>query len=129
MIMEAFEGYESKIVYDIVGHSGEGHNIPFVLARKPPKDDKERLETLKMMSAHSQFCWPGDHTLQATENAIESLMEEEDNDNSIVIVLSDANLARYGIQPKELANVIMKGEPKVQGYVIFIGSLAEEADM
>lgn len=55
--MEAFQGYESRVQYDIVGHSGETHCIEFVDAKSPPVDAKQRMETLKMMHAHSQFCW------------------------------------------------------------------------
>ncbi|XP_037937936.1 von Willebrand factor A domain-containing protein 8 isoform X2 [Teleopsis dalmanni] len=127
MVMEAFEGFEKKIVYDVVGHSGEGWEIPFINAGKAPKTDKERFETIRMMHAHSQFCWSGDSTVKATKEAINSLTEE-DYDNSIVVVLSDANLSRYGIQPRDLAKALMNGEPKVKGHVIFIGSLAEEAE-
>lgn len=127
MVMEAFEGYEKKIVYDIVGHSGEGWEIPFVMPGNPPKTDKERFETIRMMHAHSQFCWSGDSTVKAAKEAIDTLAKE-DYDNSIVVVLSDANLSRYGIHPKDFAKALMKGEPKVKGHVIFIGSLAEEAD-
>ncbi|KAI9590474.1 von Willebrand factor A domain-containing protein 8 isoform X1 [Glossina fuscipes] len=128
MVMEAFEGYEKKIVYDIVGHSGESFELPFVNAGSPPKTDKERLETIRMMHAHSQFCWSGDSTVKATKEAVNSLTHE-DYDNNMVVVLSDANLSRYAIQPKEFAKALMDGEPKVKGHVIFIGSLAEEADI
>ncbi|XP_075158408.1 von Willebrand factor A domain-containing protein c12.2 [Haematobia irritans] len=128
MVMEALEGYEKKVVYDIVGHSGEGYEIPFVVSGSPPKTDKERFETIRMMHAHSQFCWSGDSTVKAAKEAVNTLAEE-DYDNSIVIVLSDANLSRYGIQPKDFAKALMNGEPKVKGHVIFIGSLAEEADI
>ncbi|XP_054728562.1 von Willebrand factor A domain-containing protein 8 [Anastrepha obliqua] len=127
MVMEAFEGFEKKIVYDIVGHSGEGWEIPFVCAGSPPKTDKERFETIRMMHAHSQFCWSGDSTVKAIKEAVNTL-STEDYDNSIVVVLSDANLSRYGIQPKELAKALMNGEPKVKAHMLFIGSLAEEAD-
>lgn len=128
MVMEAFEGFESKIVYDIIGHSGESPNIPFVQVDKTPKTDKDRLETIKMMHAHSQYCWSGDHTLAATHHSIDSL-SKEDHDDSIVIVLSDANLRRYNINPKKLSEILKMGEPKVQAYVIFIGSLSEEAEI
>lgn len=127
MVMEAFEGFEKKILYDIVGHSGEGWEIPFVSAGNPPKTDKERFETIRMMHAHSQFCWSGDSTVKAIKEAVNTLSNEE-YDNSIVVVLSDANLSRYGIQPRELAVALMNGEPKVKGHVLFIGSLEEEAD-
>ncbi|XP_055526444.1 von Willebrand factor A domain-containing protein 8 [Wyeomyia smithii] len=128
MVMEAFDGFETKIKYDIVGHSGEAVEIPFINVSNPPKDDKRRLDTIKMMHAHSQYCWSGDHTLAATKNAVDS-MAKEDCDEAIVVVLSDANLSRYGISPKNLNDVLQKQSPKVQGYVIFIGSLGDEAQL
>lgn len=129
MAMEAFEGFEKKIAYDIIGHSGEGWELPFVNVGSPPKNDKERFEVIRMMHAHSQFCWSGDSTVKAAREACSTLGAEENFDNGIVVVLSDANLARYGIAPKDLAMALKRGEPKVKGYVIFIGSLAEEADV
>uniref|UniRef100_A0A8C0L1T8 von Willebrand factor A domain-containing protein 8 n=1 Tax=Canis lupus dingo TaxID=286419 RepID=A0A8C0L1T8_CANLU len=62
MVMEAFENYEEKFKYDIVGHSGDGYNIGLVPLNKIPKDNKQRLEILKTMHAHAQFCMSGDHT-------------------------------------------------------------------
>lgn len=81
-----------------------------------------------MMHAHSQFCWSGDHTLEAIKHAVDSL-SKEDSDESIVIVLSDANLSRYNISPKSLKTALVSQEPKVQAYAIFIGSLDNEAQM
>lgn len=78
------------------------------------------------MSAHSQYCWSGDNTLPATELAIKSLAEEE-SDESIVVVLSDANLQRYGIPPSELAAALTSC-PSVSAYVIFIGGLGDQAE-
>ncbi|XP_070067126.1 von Willebrand factor A domain-containing protein 8 isoform X2 [Drosophila virilis] len=128
MVIEAFDGYEKKIAYDIVGHSGEGWDLPFVNMGSVPKNDKERFDIIRMMRAHSQFCWSGDNTVKAAREACTTLGAELNYDNGIVVVLSDANLARYRILPKDLALSLACGEPKVKGYVIFIGSLAEEAD-
>ncbi|XP_055616057.1 von Willebrand factor A domain-containing protein 8 [Toxorhynchites rutilus septentrionalis] len=128
MVMEAFDGFETKIKYDIVGHSGEAVEIPFINVSNPPKDDKRRLETIKMMHAHSQFCWSGDHTLPAARNAVDGMAKEE-CDEAIVVVLSDANLSRYGISPRNLNDILQKQSPKVQAYVIFIGSLGDEAQL
>lgn len=50
MVMEAFEGFENRVQYDIVGHSGESRSIPFVNEKKPPADPKMRLETIKVSS-------------------------------------------------------------------------------
>lgn len=49
MVMEAFEGFEKRVGYDIVGHSGESKNIPFVNVNNPPNDPKKRLETIKVI--------------------------------------------------------------------------------
>ena len=59
MVMESFSGFENKIVYDIIGHSGDGYNIKFADAAAPPKNEAERLKVLKTMIAHSQFCSSG----------------------------------------------------------------------
>lgn len=48
MVMEALEGFQDKVEYDVVGHSGETYYIPFVDPKKPPNDDKLRLETIKV---------------------------------------------------------------------------------
>lgn len=48
MVMEAFDGFHDRVQYDIVGHSGETHQIQFVDHKNPPKDAKMRLETIKV---------------------------------------------------------------------------------
>uniref|UniRef100_A0A8B9ILM9 von Willebrand factor A domain-containing protein 8 n=1 Tax=Anser cygnoides TaxID=8845 RepID=A0A8B9ILM9_ANSCY len=48
MVMEAFENYEHKFKYDIVGHSGDGFNIALVGSDRVPKNNKQRLEILKV---------------------------------------------------------------------------------
>lgn len=78
------------------------------------------------MHAHAQFCMSGDHTLEATSLAIQSLAKE-DCDEAFVIVLSDANLERYGIAPERFGR-ILTSDPKVNAYAIFIGSLGNQAD-
>ncbi|KAM6096548.1 von Willebrand factor A domain-containing protein 8 [Chlamydotis macqueenii] len=126
MVMEAFENYEHKFKYDIVGHSGDGFNIALVGSDKVPKNNKQRLEILKIMHAHAQFCMSGDHTLEGTEHAIREIAREE-ADEYFVIVLSDANLERYGIQPSRFAQVLTTNA-QVNAFAIFIGSLGDQAD-
>jgi von Willebrand factor A domain-containing protein 8 len=116
MLMESFEGFENKIQMNIVGHSGESPCIPFVDHKSPPNNDKLRLETLKMMHAHSQYCWQGDNTLNASKIAVENIATE-DCDEAIVVILSDANLQRYAIPPKKLTQMLMMKEPKVHAYM------------
>lgn len=78
------------------------------------------------MHAHSQFCWSGDNTLQSTEWAVTNLAEE-DCDEAILIVLSDANLQRYGISPLKLSETLCL-KPSVSAYAIFLGSLGDQAE-
>uniref|UniRef100_A0A452ENS0 von Willebrand factor A domain-containing protein 8 n=1 Tax=Capra hircus TaxID=9925 RepID=A0A452ENS0_CAPHI len=111
--------------YDIAGHSGDGYNIGLVPINKVPKDNKQRLEILKTMHAHAQFCMSGDHTLEGTEHAIKEIAKEE-ADEYFVIVLSDANLSRYGIHPAKFAQ-ILTSNPQVNAFAIFIGSLGDQA--
>uniref|UniRef100_A0A8C9PJU6 von Willebrand factor A domain-containing protein 8 n=1 Tax=Spermophilus dauricus TaxID=99837 RepID=A0A8C9PJU6_SPEDA len=125
MVMEAFENYEEKFKYDIAGHSGDDYNIELVSINKIPKNNKQRLEILKTMHAHSQFCMSGDHTLMGTEHAIKEIVKEE-ADEYFVIVLSDANLSRYGIKPATFAQ-ILTSDPQVNSFAIFIGSLGDQA--
>lgn len=126
MVLEAFENYEHKFKYDIVGHSGDGYNIALVESGKVPKNNKQRLEILKVMHAHAQFCMSGDHTLEGTEHAIREIAKE-DADEYFVIVLSDANLERYGIEPSKFAQVLTTNS-QVNAFAIFIGSLGDQAD-
>lgn len=78
------------------------------------------------MHAHSQYCWSGDHTLESTEWAV-STLSEEDCDEAILVVLSDANLQRYGIPASKLAQALIS-KPTVSAYAIFIGSLGDQAE-
>uniref|UniRef100_A0A1Y1MII6 von Willebrand factor A domain-containing protein 8 n=1 Tax=Photinus pyralis TaxID=7054 RepID=A0A1Y1MII6_PHOPY len=126
LLMEAMEGFDDKIQYDIMGHSGDAHDIKFITKGNPPKNNKERLNILKTMYAHSQFCFAGDNTLEATELAIKS-MSDGDFDEAIVVVLSDANLQRYSIPSSELAKVLSQSE-KINSYAVFIGSLGDQAE-
>uniref|UniRef100_A0A3Q2TY78 von Willebrand factor A domain-containing protein 8 n=1 Tax=Fundulus heteroclitus TaxID=8078 RepID=A0A3Q2TY78_FUNHE len=126
MVMEALESYEHKFKYDIVGHSGDGYDIELVSADKMPKNDKQRLKVLKTMHAHAQFCMSGDYTLEATDASIKELAREE-ADEHFVVVLSDANLERYGIRPERFAQVLTS-DPQVNAFAIFIGSLGDQAE-
>ncbi|XP_059823780.1 von Willebrand factor A domain-containing protein 8 [Hypanus sabinus] len=126
MVLEAFENYEQKLKYDIVGHSGDGFNIELVRSEHLPKNNKERLRIIKIMYAHAQFCMSGDHTLEGTEHAIQEIAKEE-ADEHFVIVLSDANLERYGISSTRFARALTCN-PQVNAFAIFIGSLGDQAE-
>ncbi|TMS06972.1 von Willebrand factor A domain-containing protein 8 [Larimichthys crocea] len=126
MVMEALESYEHKFKYDIVGHSGDGYDIELVRVDKVPRNNKQRLKVLKTMHAHAQFCMSGDYTLEGTDASIKELAREE-ADEHFVVVLSDANLERYGIRPERFAQVLTS-DPQVNAFAIFIGSLGDQAE-
>jgi len=48
LVMEAFEGHEKKFSYDIMGHSGETYDHVFVEPGKPPTNNKQRLDIIKV---------------------------------------------------------------------------------
>jgi hypothetical protein len=129
LIMESFDGFNdsNKFEYSIVGHSGDSPCIPFVDWSQPPANELEKMRVLQAMHAHSQYCMSGDYTLEAVGNAIEHVSNTGDNDGT-VICLSDANLARYGIDPRQLGNIVEAGTQRgVSAYVVFIASFGEEA--
>lgn len=55
MVMEAFDGFEDKIKYDIVGHSGDTDKIEFVKFNNPPKNNKERLDIIRVRNPFGCF--------------------------------------------------------------------------
>ncbi|KAJ3111696.1 hypothetical protein HDU96_005449 [Phlyctochytrium bullatum] len=130
LVMESLQGLESKYVYDIVGHSGDSDCIEFVKANDPPKDEMERLKVLQNMEAHTQYCSNGDSTLPATKRAMKDILENPkmEADSYFVVVISDANLTRYGITASQLAEALVS-EKSVQSAMIFIGSLQGQAEV
>ena len=125
--------------YDIFGHSGETYVEQFVHKDRPPKNNRERLNTLKLMLAHSQFCISGDHTLEAASHHTRELAAEEEKgeeaDERFLLLLSDANFDRYGIRPERLGQILTggggsggsNGGADVNAYAIFVGSLGDQA--
>ncbi|KAF4047109.1 ATPase family associated domain-containing protein 5 [Phytophthora infestans] len=126
MIMESFAGFERELDYCIFGHSGDSPEIPFVEFGAPPKDRKERLQVLQKMVAHTQYCRSGDHTVEAVERGVQRVAALEGGDR-FVFVVSDANLERYGIEPRYLGRKLL-AEPGVRAHALFIASFADEAE-
>jgi hypothetical protein len=137
MVMEAFEGYQDSFDFALVGHSGDGPEVPLVAFGDPPKDRKERLRVLQRMVAHAQFCYSGDHTVEAAHVAVKAVKEGEgssgDDDSSSIgkkrhfaFVLSDANLKRYDIRPAELG-AALTADPSVSAHLVMVASMADEA--
>lgn len=131
LIMESFDGFgdPNKFDYSIVAHSGDSPCIPLVNWSEPPKNELERMNVLQSMMAHSQYCMSGDYTLEALGNAIDKVASSDGDDaEGTVICLSDANLARYGIDPRQMGTMIEAGTKRgVKAYAVFIASFGEEA--
>lgn len=86
--------------------------MSFVKTDHHPKNNKERLDTLKRMIAHTQvmkfsivicvnkcfyfqYCVSGDNTVESLQFAIKELAAKKDDfDETVVILVSDANLER-----------------------------------
>lgn len=93
-------------------------------------NERDKMSVMEKMVAHAQFCMSGDHTLQATEIAIDRALqgaEEGDNTQRMVIVLSDANFDRYDIDPADVSRIMRKSD-KVKVHMILIASLRDEAE-
>ncbi|KAF9184077.1 von Willebrand factor A domain-containing protein 8 [Haplosporangium sp. Z 767] len=126
MIMESFRNFEHKFAYSIIGHSGDSPNLEFVKEGRYPKSEKDVFKVISQMSAHSQYCLSGDNTLSATSMAMREIVKD-DADDYIVVVLSDANIGQYNIKPEDLGR-ILRSDDRVTSSMIFIGSLADQAD-
>ena len=127
LVMEAFdESTTRKWHYEIVGHSGDGPNLQFVAYGEPPATAKQRLDVINKMKAHCEYSASGDHTLEATTEAIERVYAEE-ADDYIVMVISDANLPRYGIKPQQFG-AALTSNMEVQAFAVFIASIGSAAE-
>merc|ERR550514_87781 len=67
----------------------------------------------------------GDNTLAATLRAVAKIADEEADDR-FVFVVSDANLAQYGVSPKVMAKALQQDD-RVNVYAFFIAG-AEQAE-
>ena len=126
MIMEALKD-DDRFELTIVGHNGDYAEIPLVTPNKKHSnkdyhDPKTQLRILETMIAHTQYTFAGDHTLEALDLAV-----NQANKGDLVLVISDANLERYRIEPSEVSD-ILRSRKDVHTHLILIGSLGEEAN-
>ena len=119
MIMEALKD-DDRFDLNIVGHNGDYAEIPLV-DRNTPQDPATQLKILESMVAHTQYTFAGDRTLEAIDLAMATAHEGD-----LVLVVSDANLKRYRIEPEEVSSLLRQKD--VHAHLILIGSLGEEAD-
>lgn len=106
-------------MYLIYAHSS-GSGAPLKLlefGHKPPKPEVKR-DLVDKLYALAMSAAQGDNTLLATEWGINAITKEE-ADEYFVVVLSDANLGRYSISPRDFGQLLTK-EANVKSYCIFI---------
>lgn len=125
-IMESLAGFEEKLQYCITGHSGDGARHMFVPYGTPPKNRQERHKVLAKMVAHSQFCYSGDYTVEASRQAVLDMAKDPSSDAKFVLIFSDANLRRYGISPHRIGQWLTHSRA-VNAHIFFIASMANEA--
>ncbi|SCV74430.1 BQ2448_8069 [Microbotryum intermedium] len=125
MVMEAFARISRKEKYriDLIGHSGEEVSIPLVPIDTLPAHAGERYKVIQKMALIPQFCWAGDNTVPCIEESVQAVAES-DSDDYFCIVITDANLPRYGITPEVLKRA-MTSNPKVKVSLVAIGEGAE----
>lgn len=126
-LLEAFDGMERRYDIRIVGHSGAGPEAEKLVDwGKAPRSPAERLALLERMTAHAQYCSPGDSTITAAQAAVKEVVKEP-ADEYFVFLVSDADLARYGITGDRVSKEMMK-DKRVRAYAVFISNKAGEAD-
>ena len=119
MLMEALP--EGKYTYAIVGHSGAGPNVRFVEHGRPPRTEEERYDVIRSMRAHAQGAPAGDSTILAAQRGVRELSDERlEADDRLLFVISDANLGRYGMDPQDLADALVKDNKDVEAHVMFL---------
>ncbi|GAA5962669.1 hypothetical protein JCM21900_006763 [Sporobolomyces salmonicolor] len=127
MILEAFDRLSAsgkqKYRLDLVGHSGEEAVIPLVEDGTLPAHAGDRYRIIQKMSLIPQYCWPGDHTVEAMEKAVDAVAEA-DADDYFVITITDANFDRYGITAEDLRRALNRNA-KVKSNLIAIGEGGE----
>lgn len=100
-----------------------------------PPAPVECAAVIAAMYSHAQSCASGDNTVPATLAAVREVVTpshaqggwavlpgqraQAPADDYFVFVVSDANLGRYGTDPKELAHALT-ADPRVHGYVVFL---------
>jgi len=118
MLMESLDGFEHKYSWNIVGHSGNGPEIPFVDYGNAPKRRSQKAQIVSQITSAAGIAASGDTTVEAIEAAVKRVASQE-ADDYLVFVVSDANLGGYGITP-DMIRKALTADPKVTACAVFI---------
>ena len=116
-----------------VGHNGDSAEIPLfsssassTSSSSSTSDPKTQLRILERMVAHTQYTFPGDRTLEAMDHAMTHA-----GDGDLILVISDANLQRYRIDPDDVGTLLLSSSRRstnVHAHLVLIGSFGDEAN-
>lgn len=144
LIMEAFADVRDRFEVALMGHSGDSASVPLARFGQLPKTAADRLALLDTMVAHTQYCSSGDHTLEGiravmgdVSQRLRTLTEDEGGDRTgaeasatdegmsdkrgFAVLISDANLSRYGIQPSAIG-AALRPTADVAALAVFLSS-------
>jgi MoxR-like ATPase len=136
MLLEGFSGVPSTrgertaLTFDVSGHSGDNAHIDLKRALDGQTSEQDAWRIVQSVAVHPQMCWSGDNTLEAAALATTQLHTQtmKAGDRGIVVLISDANLRRYGIAPREVAQLIERAASKrVALHFLFIADFNDEA--
>jgi hypothetical protein len=118
-LMETLGPLEHKWEYQLRVHSGSTADLELATFGAPPLSAEAKLDVVSRLAAHARGAQSGDRSLECLQRCIKDVAAEE-ADDAIVVLLSDANLGRYGIAPAQIASELAS-EPAVSAHAIFIG--------
>jgi MoxR-like ATPase len=136
MLLEGFAGVPSvrgertPLTFDLSGHSGDNAHIDLKRATDGRTSEQDAWRIVQTVAVHPQMCWSGDNTLEAASLATAQLHSQtmKAGDRGVVVLISDANLRRYGIAPSEVAALIERAASKrVALHFLFIADFNDEA--
>jgi hypothetical protein len=136
MLLEGFAGVpatrgeRTALTFDVSGHSGDNAHIDLKRAPDGQTSEQDAWRIVQTVAVHPQMCWSGDNTLEAAALATTQLHTQtmKAGDRGIVVLISDANLRRYGIAPREVAKLIERAASKrVALHFLFIADFNDEA--
>jgi hypothetical protein len=67
---------------------------------------------------HSEYCSSGDSSLEALREGVKKVAEQE-ADDYFVLLISDANLSRYGVDPAEFGLELARNV-QVNAFALFM---------
>ena len=137
MLLEGFQGVpatlvdgskQRKLTFDLSGHSGDG---PFHDLKRTAADDlPQHWRIIQTCATLPQFVYAGDHTLEAGALALTQLKPTmKAGDRGVVVLISDANMRRYGIRADDVREVVDRAAAQsVALHFVFIADFDREAN-